>query len=107
MIYESIRDADDETEVRAFINDSGKAILTVDMPGVIDAYTEFVFEGLTEIDWLIDRLKGIRQEFIKFHQIPAGPDDFDFTQVTQEEATRRFAELKKSISAQLRGEETK
>jgi hypothetical protein len=70
----------------------------------------FVFYDVAEVDWLIGQLKGIRSNIqttdreirkrVTFLKCSSriDPVEHDYTQLTKEEATLRFAELRKSIS---------
>jgi len=58
MIHETIRDADNETELEAHFNGAGNAVLIINTLSEPETgWSMFVFESPEDIDWLVKRLR--------------------------------------------------
>ena len=107
MIHETIRDADNKTELEAHFNGAGNAVLiinTLSEPETGWSMFMFVFESPEDIDWLVKRLRALECKWRSLR----GDDRSDneevdliereMTQITRPEAIKfQFDELRKSI----------
>jgi len=108
MIHETIRDADNKTELEAHFNGAGNAVLiinTLSEPETGWSMFMFVFESPEDIDWLVKRLRALECKWRSLR----GDDRLDneevdlieleMTQITRPEAIKaQFDELRKTIA---------
>ena len=106
MIHETIRDADNSTELEAYLNSSGHAVLVVSTLSEPETgWNLFAFDAPEDIDWLVKRLRALAFKW----RSSRGDDrsdneevdliEIEMTQITRPEAIKaQFDELRKTIA---------
>ena len=78
MIHETIRDADNETELEAHFNGAGNAVLIINTLSEPETgWSMFVFDAPEDIDWLINRLKRLASQWYAKNEgsVPQNEED--------------------------------